>query len=425
MAADVNAQFPEAASVLFDDAHRFIALHGGRGSGKSWSVARALLIRASQKKLRILCCRELQNSIAESVHKLLSTQIDELGLSGFYTVQNTSITGINGSEFIFAGLKNNATKIKSYEGVDIAYCEEAQAITKASWQILTPTIRKPGSQIIAAFNPVLETDFIYQFFVVDPPKNAVVVRMNYTENPWFCDPLLTEMRTMEAADPDGYANVWLGYPRQTLDGAIYAKEMRQAQQEGRITKVPYDRSKPVHCFFDLGRRDHTGIWFAQVVGFEFRVLRYYQNRGFALDHYLRVLQEQGYVFGDMWLPHDAENELLASKRTIAQQMREAGYTVRITPKIGMTDGINAARTIFPNVWFDEVECSDGLNCLRRYRYDVDPDTGQFSLKPLHDEASDGADAFRYLAVALREKGKTKVKEYKPFRPVSGAGAWMS
>ena len=135
------------------------------------------------------------------------------------------------------------------------------------------------------------------------------------------------------------------------------------------------------------------------------------------------MQDRGYIYGDHWLPHDAENELLASERTIAQQMRAVGHKVRIAPKIKVADGINAARTLFPNVWFDAEKCADGLNCLRRYRYEVDPKTGQFSKDPLHDEASHGADAFRYLAVSLREQ-KASTVSYKPrvYAPV--AGGWM-
>lgn len=420
----MDVQFPEVAEVLFDPAPRYICLWGGRGSGKSWSVARALLIRAANEPLRILCGREFQNSVAESVHKLLSLQIEELGLGGFYEIQNTTIIGKNGSEFIFTGLKNNAAKLKSYESINIAWIEEAQAITKGSWEILTPTIRLPGSQIICTFNPVLETDFIYQFFLKSPPPNAVVVRMNYTENPWFGEPLLTEMKQMQETDPDSYLNTWLGNCRQTLDGAIYAKEIRAATAENRITNVPYDASKPVDTFFDLGRADKTAIWFAQIVGFEFRLIDYYESSGHGLSHYMKVLQERPYVYGDHWLPHDAQNELLASERTIEQQMRAIGHKVRITPKTSIKDGIEAARSIFNRCWFDENKTADGLQCLRHYQYDVDPETKERSMKPLHNWASHGSDAFRYLAVGLREKKPIVKLTFKPRLSAGGSGAWM-
>jgi phage terminase large subunit len=233
------------------------------------------------------------------------------------------------------------------------------------------------------------------------------------------------MAHLRETDPDAYLTIYEGHCRQVLDGAIYAKELRAATEEGRLCRVPYDQTKPVHTFWDLGRADKTSIWFAQIVGFEFRVIDFYENSGEALAHYLKALQGKPYVYGDDWLPHDANNELLASERTIAQQMRAAGRTVRITPKAKVVDGINAARSLFPNVWFDADRCADGLNHLRRYRYDVDPDTGQFSKEPLHDDASHAADAFRYLAVALREK-KAPAAMKPIFRPaVTGNNAWLA
>lgn len=419
----MEIQFPEKLECLFTPS-RYKVMYGGRGGAKSWGVARALLILAAQKPLRILCAREFQNSITESVHALLSDQIKAMGLEGFFEIQNTTIIGKNGSAFYFAGLRHNITKIKSFEGVDIVWCEEAQTISKSSWDTLIPTIRKEGSEIWITFNPSLEADETYQRFVLSPPTNSIVVKINWSDNPWFPAVLMQEKEDLKAKDPDAYLTVWEGHCKQTLDGAIYANEVRRATEEGRFTRVPYDESKPVHTFWDLGRADKTAIWFAQMVGFEFRVIDYYESQGHALAHYLKHLQGKPYVYGDTWLPHDADNELLASERTVAQQTRAAGFNVRITPKSSVADGINAARTIFANVWFDAEKCADGIQCLRNYRYEVDPDTQQYSQKPLHDWASHGADAFRYLAVAFREPKKRKPEGTKPRMP-AGAGAWMN
>ena len=418
----VNVEFPEKLGFLFEPS-RYKILYGGRGGAKSWGMARAMLIMGFQRPIRVLCGREFQMSIADSVHRLLSDQIAAMGLMGYYDIEKARIYGKNGTEFSFAGLRHNIDNIKSLEGTDICFVEEAQTVSRNTWEKLIPTIRKEGSEIWAAFNPELDTDETYRRFVLNPPPNAAVVKVNHSDNPWFPEVLRTEMEHMRDTDPDMYLTIWEGHCRQTLDGAIYAREIRAMTDENRATKVRYDRSKPVHTFWDLGRRDHTGIWFAQVVGFEFRCLGYYQNRGHALDHYIRELQRRAYVYGDCWLPHDAENELLASQRTIAQQMREAGYTVRITPKINVADGINAARTIFPNTWFDAEECADGLNCLRRYRYDVD-ENKQFSRAPLHDEFSDGADAFRYLAVSLQEHRAPKISIPLPRMIKAQPGGWM-
>ena len=416
------AEFPHKIEGLFEP-HRYKILYGGRGSAKSWSVARYLLIDGAQNKKRTLCGREFQNSIRDSVHQSLADQIVMMGMQDKYSVEQARIYGSNGSEFTFAGLRHNIDNIKSAEGLDRVWIEEAATASKQTWSKLIPTIRKEGSEIIATFNPELDTDETYKRFILNTPPDAWVQKLTWRDNPWLSKVLRDEKDYLRDTDPDAYLTVWEGHCRQTLDGAIYAKEMRSATLDERITKVPYDRSKPVHTFWDLGRRDYTAIWFAQVVGFEFRCLSYYQNRGFALDHYLKELQSRGYVYGDCWLPHDAENELLASQRTIAQQMREAGFTVKITPKIAVVDGINAARTIFPNVWFDSDGCADGLNCLRRYRYDVD-ENGQFSRQPLHDEASDGADGFRYLAVSLRERRAPVFKMPPPRVALGNRTGWM-
>lgn len=399
--AATRAEFPTKLRALFQPA-RYKVLYGGRGGAKSWGIARALLIQGATKPLRVLCAREIQKSIGESVHKLLSDQIKALGLSDFYEVQKTVIKGANGTEFTFHGLRHNVANIKSAEGADICWVEEAQTVSKSSWATLIPTIRKPGSEIWVSFNPELESDETYRRFVSNPPTGAVVIKVNWSDNPWFPAVLKQEMLDLKAKDPDAYLTVWEGHCKQVLDGAIYANEIRAATAEQRITRVPYDPSKPVHTFWDLGRADMTAIWFAQVVGFEFRLIDYYENRGHALAHYLKLVQGKPYVYGEDWLPHDAQNELLASERTIEQQMQGFGRAVRIVPKIGVADGINAARTLFPRIWIDAERCADGLQCLRHYRYDVDPETGQYSKNPLHDWASHGADAFRYLAIALTE-----------------------
>ncbi len=417
MSNQIKAEFPEKLECLFQPG-RYKIIYGGRGGAKSWGVARALLIKGAEKPLRILCAREIQKSIKDSVHQLLRDQIASLGLGGVYEILETEIRGRNGTLLMFAGLKHNVDNIKSKEGLDIVWVEEAQTVSKASWETLIPTIRKDGSEIWVTFNPELESDETYRRYVANQPTGAIVVKVNWSDNPWFPDVLRQEKDDLKARDPDAYLTVWEGHCRQTLDGAVYAAEIRKATEDGRITRVPYDATKPVDTFWDLGRADSTSIWFAQVVGFEYRVIDYYENHGHALGHYLKTLQGKPYIYGTDWLPHDAENELLASERTIAQQMRAAGRKVQIAPKIGVADGINAARTIFGQCWFDAERCADGLQCLRHYRYEKDEDLGTYKRTPLHDWASHGADAFRYLALSLQPRRER--------RRGSGenAGHWM-
>jgi phage terminase large subunit len=417
--AIAKAEFPVKLEGLFKKS-RYKVLYGGRGGAKSWGIARALLIKGAKDPIRILCAREFQTSIKDSVHKLLCDQIESLGLLSFYEITQTSIRGRNGTEFSFVGLKNNVSNIKSYEGVDICWVEEAQTTSRLSWNILIPTIRKEGSEIWISFNPELETDETYQRFVANPPQDSITMKVNWSDNPWFPDTLRLEKDALKLRDEEAYNQVWEGLCRQTVDGAIFAKEMQNAEKDGRICRVPYDATKPVHAVFDLGWSDSTAIWFLQFVGMETRLIRYIEDSQKTISYYLATMQTYGYVYDTIWLPHDAENKTLAAAgRSIDDIVRAAGYKTQIMPRVPILDSINAARTIFPTCYFDREHTADGLACLRHYRYEVDPETGQFSRNPLHDHYSHGADAFRYIALMIKEPPKRKKSAQ-----IAMASGWM-
>lgn len=417
---------PDRFEFLFEPS-RYKVCYGGRGSTKSHSVARALLIQGAQETHRILCAREYQNSLSESVHKLLADLIGEHpALRDFYEVQKTTIKGRNGTEFFFAGLKHNITKIKSFEGCTRVWVEEAQTVSKGSWDVLIPTIRAPGSEIWLTMNPELETDESYKRFILDPPANSIVRKVNWSDTPFFSDELRAEMENLKAKNYDSYLHVWEGHTKQTLDGAIYANEMRQATEDLRIARVPYDPAYPVFTAWDLGWSDMTSIWLWQKIGFDLRVIGFYQNRMEGLDHYVAWLERTGYRFERHFLPHDAnQGQLSAAGKTIAAQLRGRGMPVSVLPQLPVKAGISAARTLFPRVWFDQAACADGIDCLRRYRYEVDQQTGQYSSQPLHDDASHGADAFRQLAVAINDPRPREKPKPPARRPFSGGSAgWM-
>ena len=408
-----NAEFPVKLAFLFEPC-RYKVAYGGRGGAKSWGIARALLILAAKNPLRILCAREYMTSMKDSVHKLLCDQIMALGLLDYYEITQNSLRAKNGSEFAFVGLKNNVANVKSYEGVDICWVEEAQTVSQRSWNTLIPTIRKEKSEIWISFNPELETDDTYQRFVVNPPENSKVVKINWSDNPWFPETLRLEKDSLKARDIEAYNTVWEGLCRQTVDGAIFAREMQMADLEGRITKVGYDPNKPVHAVFDLGWSDATAIWFVQFIGMETRLIRYVEDNQKTISEYLAKMQTFGYVYDTLWLPHDAENRTLAANgRSIEQIVRAAGYKTKIIPKTPIVDSINAARTLFRNCWFDRENCYDGLQCLRHYRYEVDPDTKAFSKTPVHDQYSHGADAFRMLGLMVNEPRQRKPVRTQP------------
>ena len=389
------------AKNLYEPDKRYRVLYGGRGGAKSWSIVKALLVRSLQQPTRILCAREIQKSIKNSVHQLIVDQIEEMNLGYHFEVLQTEIKARNGGSFSFTGLKHNTKdSLKSYEGVDVCWVEEADTVSRGSWRILKPTIRKPGSEIWISFNPDLEDDATYQDFVIDQPANSVVTKVNWSDNPWFPEVLNEERKELREKSIDEYLHVWEGNCREQLEGSIYADEFRVAKEEEKICSVPIDQSKQIDVFWDLGWADCTSMWFVQTIGKEIRVVDFYQDQLKKIQHYAQVLQNKGYVYGHQYLPHDAFNNQLSGKNT-DQALRDLGFKTKRVEKLKVAPGIQAARTLFSSLWFDKGRCADGLQALRKYRYDVDPDTGKFSKEPLHDENSHAADAFRYLAVGYK------------------------
>lgn len=394
---EVDLKLPEKALFLFDP-HRTKVLYGGRGSGKSWSMVRALVALAASKKIRILATREIQKSIKDSVHKLMADQIEQLELGSYFDVLDTVIRGYNGSEIIFAGLSNEtAASIKSYEGVDIVYVEEAQTVTKKSWDILIPTIRKPGSEIWVSFNPELDTDDTYRRFVVNTPPNSKVEFINYYDNPAFPDVLEQERVHCKETDPDSYDNIWEGICKSAVDGAIYAKEVEQANREGRFSFVPYDPRLKVHAVWDLGWNDSMAIALVQVLRSEVRVIKYIEDSHKTLDWYAGELNKLNYNWGHDYLPHDGDHKDFKTGMSARQILSKFGRNVLITPNIRVEDGIKMARMMFPRMIVNKSECEQFIECLKRYRRVINSKTDTAG-KPLHDNYSHGADVFRYIAV---------------------------
>ncbi|MBQ7404216.1 MAG: PBSX family phage terminase large subunit [Lentisphaeria bacterium] len=225
MALDISC--PGKLRFFFDTNYvRYRVAYGGRSSGKSWTAAQGLVIRSMQKKIRILCCREIQKSIKESVKKTLESTIERMGLAGAFTFKQDSIVCVNGSEFIFQGLHANVQQIKSLENISIAYVEEAETVTEESWQVLIPTIRADKSEIWVCFNPKDADDATYQRFVVNPPKDCISVKINYTDNPFCPDVMEAEAEDLKEKNLGLYRHIWLGECRQANENALWkAKSM--------------------------------------------------------------------------------------------------------------------------------------------------------------------------------------------------------
>lgn len=420
----LEAPFPWVMQELFEP-HRYKVMHGGRGSGKSWTIARALLIKGGEAPLRILCSREIQRSIKESVLALLSDQIQALGLGEFYKVLETEIRGANGTKFIFAGLASHTVEsIKSFEGVDLVWIEEAQVVSKRSWDILTPTIRKPGSEIWLSLNPWLLSDETYNRFVLSPPPDSWVRKVNYHDNPWFPAVLEDERAHCEATrPPEEYENIWLGEPLRTAEGAYYSAQLELLRKAGRIREVPYQSGVPVDSFWDLGFSDTTAIWFLQRVANEDRFICSYQNCGESLEHYAHYLMSKGWLYDKHYLPHDAENKSLQTGKSVRDILTELlpGHRFEIVPRVeNVLTGIQETRLKLGGaVYFDQVNCSDGLLALERYRKAWSEQLQTFKSTPLHDVNSNYADAIRQWAQGFhpRQAGTGRKPRARNWRSV--------
>lgn len=444
MEITINAQFPPAYRALFETIWRYIVYYGGRGGGKSWAVADALLILGCKRSIRILCARELQISIADSVHRLLCDRIVALGLESFYHITQKSIEGVNGTIFLFKGIKHNSTEIKSTEGVDICWVEEAEKVSRNSWEVLIPTIRKEASRIIVTFNTKNVTDATYERFIIHKRENTYVQKVSWRDNPFFPEVLDKERLDMMVRDPEAYQHIWEGEPDTRYSGGVYAIQMDRALKDGRIRKDLYDPELLIHTAWDLGRKDSTAIWWWQKAGTEIRLIDYYENSlKDNIEHYLEQLYGREIIvqsinpvngnvekwklgaelpeakhrmkwkYGKHYAPHDAANKLLqAGGRSIVQQAHVLGVKFWVVAATSQQNGINAARKTIDLSWFDEIRCAYGIKCLMNYHFAYDEDKGRFADKPTHDKWSDCCDAFEIIGQVWRNE----VKEKEPEKP---------
>lgn len=392
---------------------RYKGAWGGRASGKSHFFAEMLIERMIMQPTRAVCIREIQKSIKESVKRLLEDKIEGLGVQDYFTVLESEIRCKNGGLIVFVGMQNHtAQSIKSLEGYDIAWVEEAQTLSEFSLKLLRPTIRKEGAELWFSWNPDEEEGAVDSLLRgKNKIPDAIVVEANYLDNPFCPESMKLEAEQDKARDYDEYLHVWMGHYKRTLDGAVYAKEIRKLYEEKRVMRVLPIAGKPIETFWDLGKRDHTSIWFAQLQMGEYRILDFYQARGEFLEHYVKVLKDKGYNYGSLYLPHDADYEKLNAK-SIASDLRAMmpNVSIRVVPRMAAkANGISAVRKIMPFCYFDEEKTADGLKALGRFKYKVNVETGGYSPEPLHDENSDAADAFAQLALSLQEPSRGDIK----------------
>lgn len=421
----LEIEIPKEFKVLFDldKDLRHIVLYGGRASGKSTSVALSLLILGMNKKLRILCTREVQNSIADSVHKLLSDLISKYKLNTWEVQKDIIRNKQTGSEIFFKGLHNNSQSIKSIEGIDIVWIEEAQSVSADSINTLIPTIRKAGSRLIWTFNRLTENDPVWELIVKKADSRTFVQKINSDAiESLLSKEIIEEREKMRLDNPEMFEHVWLGEPMTSKTGSVFGKQLAQARSEGRITKVPYDASTGVYTAWDLGIGDSTVIWSFQTIGNEIHFIDHYEGSNEDLGHYISYIQNKPYQYTTHFLPHDSKARELQTGMTRVEFFNNHGiYNIEVLRptnfSLGQDDIDLVARPKFSLCWFDEEKCQRGLECLRAYHYEYDNKNKLLRNKPEHDWSSHSSSAFIYALMAKTEqldiKLKVKFKSYTP------------
>lgn len=387
---------------------RYKGAYGGRGGAKSHFFAEQIILRCIMRPTRVVCIREVQSSIKDSVRQLLIDKINKLNVAAMFEVLDTEIRGPDGSLIVFKGMQSyNAMNIKSLEAYDVAWVEEAQTLTQHSLDLLRPTLRREGSELWFSWNPRFKTDPVDMFFRKNPPPDAISVLVNWRDNPWFPDVLRREMAHDFMVDEDKADHIWNGAYGNS-QGAILAKLVNQAERTGRINdEIVYDpKGAPIEISGDLGYRDTASWWYWQRVPGGFNLLKYEGDTGLDADDWIPRLQtsvtELGATLGKIWLPHDARAKTFQSKHTTVERFLSAfgGSAIDVVPQSKKLDQISAARAVLPKCAFNATACESGLDGLRAWEFEYNEESGVFSRDPLHNWASHPSDAFAYGAQVM-------------------------
>jgi phage terminase large subunit len=410
---DLTVPIAEAFNPLLAPA-RYKGAYGGRGSGKSHFFAERLVTTCYEKLgTSAVCIREVQHTLAQSSKRLVESKIASLGLGRQFKILNDRIETPGRGIIIFRGMQDHTSEsIKSLEGFDIAWIDEAQSLSARSLALLRPTIRAAGSEIWASWNPRRRSDAIDDFFRVRKPEGAVVVTANWRDNPWFPAVLEDERKTDLKLYPDRYQHIWEGDYVRAFEGAYFATLLSEARAQGRIGKVAADPLLPLRAFIDIGGSGATAdaftIWIVQWVGQEIRVLDYYEATGQVLAFHLNWLRASGYAQAILYLPHDGMNENNVTGKRYEDHLREAGFNVE-PPVKNQGKGaammrVEALRRLGPQIWWNEATTEAGRDAIGFYHEKKD-DARNVGLGPEHDWSSHAADAMGLMAICYEPPGR--------------------
>jgi phage terminase large subunit len=384
----MDVKIPEKLLPIYQNKKRFTVLYGGRGSAKSWALADKFIIEGYREKHRVLCTREIQKSISDSVLRLLRDRIDYYGLTDFYTITQNSIRGKNGTEFLFKGLRHNPQDIKSTEGVSIAWVEEAQSVSRESLEILVPTIRQEGSQIYFSMNLDTESDVVYTDYILPERDDTLVIKINYYDNPFFPDVLRADMEYDKRIDYDRYLHVWEGEPKNATEACIF---------KGKYTVESFDTPEDAEFFYgaDWGfSQDPTCI-----------VRCFIQDNCLYIDREAYgigvEIEETPSLFNTM--PGIKNHKVVAdnARPELISYMNQKGFVVRSAKKgaNSIIEGVEYLRS------FEKIiihpDCNHAADEFKFYSYKTDRLTGEV-LPVIVDKHNHIIDALRYSLEDMRK-----------------------
>lgn len=385
------------------------------------------------RSTRAVCIREVQKTLKESSKRLIEDKLKDFGLGeaeGF-KIFNEVIQTPGDGVITFQGMQDhNAESIKSLEGFNRAWVEEAQTLSGRSLSLLRPTIRAKDSELWFSWNPRRKNDPVDEMLRgAIAPTGAVVVRANWSDNPLL--PLVLNQERLDClqTQPDQYDHIWEGGYATVNVGAYFAYQLSQARKENRIGRVSADPLLTIKLFMDIGgtgaKSDAFAIWAVQTVGREIRVLNYYESVGQPIQAHLEWMRSNGYTpeRTTVWLPHDGAQNDKVFAVSYESAFEAAGYSVEVVPNQGKgaaAQRIEAVRRWLPSCWFNEETCKLGIEALGWYHEKRD-ESRSIGLGPEHDWSSHGSDAFGLCCVAIEDLfDKPKQREYTP----QYSGGWM-
>ena len=425
-------ELPPKLIPVFQGSARLRAAWGGRGSGKTRSFSLMSAVEGYRYgnagiSGQILCGREHLNSLEESSLEEVKAAIRSVDwLDDYYEIGERYIRSKDGRiKYVFAGLRHNLDSIKSKAKLLLAWIDEAEGVSEEAWRKLMPTVREEGSEVWVTWNPESKDSATHKRLRLEAPDNSRIVKVNWSDNPWFPKVLEQERQEDLKRRPDTYGHVWEGDFLEYPEGSFFLREINKAKDEGRICKIPVVASHPCMTFWDIGSSDGCAVWVVQQIGnLEYRCIHFYEAWNEPYSHAVKWLQSLDLVFSDMYLPHDADHKRQGElKNKSPKDMLKKlmpGVSWRIVPRIQeLLWGIQATSDMLDSyIWIDEEKCAAGLEHLKAYRRKWSNSEGRWSHIPDKSEGhSEAADALRQMAQAFAagDLGRSKKKHKGPLR----------